>query len=465
VCQITNYAFYPLQFNGLGKNLPKKFSESRRIWQIEESGGNGYHRQPTEIQIKQKRGKCQIFAFEIPLIPRIFSPMSKKPPRIFLVIAAALVIAGLAAVAFLHPFSSPAGKNDAESIASSKSAGSERTDIWIERARSIDELYHIVYTPCWEGAYGAIGDAYLFAATNDSSLLRFHLVDHDLRAMCEGRWVDDRAWVCLAELAWWRFTGKNNEALVLDARRRYLAARGEGRLSDWEGFWSWYNWPPSQGAGVFTNSNMNQMATAACGLYEATHDRRFLDDALLVWHGSGKIPGIEQMLYKGNGKWEGKAGRAAFGKQLPWEGVEYCPLAAALYRATGEEEYRATAIATARRVMDPANGWIDPSDYYQIRMDGNGAFVNFLLDAYMAAPDSLSDLPGKIETMLTHVWTNHDNTAQVTLHRETDHGIRNGWNPQGGEDGYGVDEVGTVHAQAEAVRAFGVFAYVRARFR
>ena len=72
--------------------------------------------------------------------------------------------------------------------------------LWITRAEAVTTLFHRVYTPCWEGAYGAIGDAYLFAATGDSSLLRFHLVEHDLTRMCEGTWVDDRAWVCLAEL-------------------------------------------------------------------------------------------------------------------------------------------------------------------------------------------------------------------------------------------------------------------------
>ena len=54
---------------------------------------------------------------------------------------------------------------------------------WLERAYLVGELFHQVYTPCWEGAYGAIGDAYLFRATNDSSLLRFHLQEHDLRKM------------------------------------------------------------------------------------------------------------------------------------------------------------------------------------------------------------------------------------------------------------------------------------------
>jgi hypothetical protein len=93
-------------------------------------------------------------------------------------------------------------------------------------------------------------------------------------------------------------------------------------------------------------------------------------------------------------------------------------------------------------------------------MDGNGAFVNAILDAYLLAPEELRDIPGKVARMLDHVWTNAHGKARVLLHRESDDGIRNGWNPDGGEEGYHVDEVGTVHAQGEAARAFGVFAYV-----
>ncbi len=336
---------------------------------------------------------------------------------------------------------------------------------WLQRAYAVDGLFHAVYTPCWEGAYGAIGDAYLFAATHDSSLLRFHLIDHDMRKMCEGTWVDDRAWVCLAELTWWEFTGKRNSILVEDARKRYLEARGEGRLSNHEGFWSWYTWPPHQAVNtpVFTNSNMNQMVTVACRLFEATEEQSFLDDALLVWNGDGRSPGIEKTLYRGGGRWEGKPGLAAFGKQLPWEGAEYCSIGAALYRITNDPKYRAIAIATARRITDPASGWVDSQDFYQIRMDGNGAFVNFLLDAYSLAPGEMGEILSKIRLMLDHVWTNHHGRASVTLHRMTDNGIRNGWNPSGGEDGYGVDEVGTVHAQGEAARAFGIFAYYESR--
>jgi hypothetical protein len=341
----------------------------------------------------------------------------------------------------------------------------QQIDSWIDRARAVTALFHQVYTPCWEGAYGAIGDAYLFRATNDSSLLRFHMMEHDLRQMCEGTWVDDRAWVCLAEMEWWSVTGKTNMDLVMDAVRRYDEARREGRFSSHEGFWSWYNWPPGSGVNerIFTNSNMNQMVTVACKLYDATGDRRFLKDALLAWNGDGKLLGIEKRWYKGNGKWEGRLGPAAFGKELPWDGAGYCAVAAALFQSTKDEKYRKIAIATAARVMDPSSGWVDPNDFYQLHMDGNGAFVNFLLDAYALAPKQLPDLMQKIEAMLNHVWTNGHGHAGLTLHRVSDHGIRNGWNPFGGEDGYKVNEVGTVHAQGEAARAFGVFAYYFSR--
>ncbi|MGB5873452.1 MAG: DUF6479 family protein [Bacteroidota bacterium] len=353
------------------------------------------------------------------------------------------------------PVQPPAGERQTER----PEAGAPKTDTWAGRSLAVTRLFHEVYTPCWEGAYGALGDAYLFALTGDSTLLRFHTEDHDLREMCVGTWVDDRAWVCLAELAWWKVSGRGNMSLVTDAMRRYQEAREEKRLSNHEGFWAWYTYAPYVGYEVFTNSNMNQMVTVACGLYEATGNRKFLEDALLVWNGDGRLPGLEKRWYRGEGRWEGKPGEAAFGKELPWGGTGMCSIGAALYRATGEEKYRDIAVATAKFIMDPANGWVDPHDFYQIRMDGNGAFVHYLMDAYEIAPEALEDLPGKVERMLDHVWTNHHGNATVTLHRTGDHGIRNGWNPHGGEEGYGVGEIGTVHAQGEAARAFGVFAY------
>ncbi len=346
-------------------------------------------------------------------------------------------------------------------VQTSLAAQVESKNKWIERAEAVTNLFHVVYTPCWEGAYGAIGDAYLFAATKDSSLLRFHLYQNDLRRMCTGTWVDDRAWVCLAEFAWWNVTGKQYNDLIIDARSRYLEAKEEGRLSNHEGFWSWYNWSPTHRVNerIFTNGAINQMATVACALYEATGEKQFLEDALLVWNGDKKTPGVEKTLYKGKGVWQGKPGRAAFGKQIAWNGTEYCALGAALYRVTKDEKYKKIVVETVQHTMNPANGWVDAQDYYQIAMDGNGAFVNYLLDAYAIAPDELHDLLPKIEKMLDHVWSNNNGMASVKLHREGDHAIRNGWNPHGGEDGYNVDEVGTVHAQGEAARAFGVFAY------
>ncbi len=335
----------------------------------------------------------------------------------------------------------------------------------LKRAYAVDRLFHQVINPEWEGASGAIGDAHLYAATKDERLLRFYTETFPLLEMNNGTWVDDRVWVCLAEMYWWNATGRTRSEWVHDAKRRYLEARKEGRFSSSEGYWSWYNYPPSakiEGENIFTNTNMNQMATVACWLYEATKEERFLKDALLVWEGNAAAPGVERQFYRGNGVWRGKDGEAAFGKQFPWDGAGMCTIGAALYRATGKQKYRDITVATARRIMDPATGWVDPTDFYQLQMDGNGAFVWFVLDAYQIAPSELSDIPGKVQKMLEHVWSNNHGKAMLTLHRAADDGIRNGWNPNGGEDGYKVNEIGTVHPQAQAVLAFGVFASVLA---
>jgi len=331
-----------------------------------------------------------------------------------------------------------------------------------QRAYAIDVLFHQEYNAEWEGANGAIGDAHLYAATGDQNLLSLYTNTYRLLDMHNGTWVDDRAWACLAEMYWWQVSGKKNTQWVEDARNRYLEAKHEGRLSHHDGFWSWYNYSPDVKSNfkIFTNSNMNQMAAVACWLFEATHEQQFFTDAMLVWNGDAKYPGVEKKFYRGKGIWKGNEGQAAFGKQFPWEGAGMCSIGVAMFRMTGEKKYKEIVAATAQRLMDPANGWVDSQDFYQLRMDGNGAFVHFILDAYQIAPDCLSDIPNKIEKMLEHVWTNHHGNALITLHRPIDDGIRNGWNPNGGEDGYKVDEVGTVHAQSQAVRAFGVFAYV-----
>jgi hypothetical protein len=385
----------------------------------------------------------------------------------------AFISAGLGAAVFLfvavfvlRQQSEPEEERIPDEAATNRNPGSHGVaDTWLERAYAITEVFHYVYTPCWEGANGAIGDAYLFAVTGDSALLRFHLVSHDLRKMCTGTWVDDRAWVGLAEYYWWKVTGRSNMALIRDAEQRYNEARAEGRLSKHEGYWTWYNWPPRAAVNepIFTNSNMNQMVTLACFLYEATGDERYRADALLVWNGDKNTPGIEKTLYKGNGVWEGRAGQAAFGKELPWMGAEYCTIGAAMYAMTREEKYKTIAVATAKRVLDPGTGWLDPEDYYQIHMDGKGNFVHYLMDAYELASQELPEIPAIVGKMLDHVWTNHHGRAVVTLHRESDHAVRNGWNPLGGEDGYKVDEIGTVHAQSQAARAFGVYASILKR--
>jgi hypothetical protein len=343
----------------------------------------------------------------------------------------------------------------------------ELFQITVRRAYAIDVLFHKVYNAEWEGANGAIGDAFLYAATGDKNLLFLYTNTFKLLDMNNGTWVDDRAWICLAEMYWWDFSGRKNTQWLEDAKKRYLEAKREGRLSNHEGYWSWYNYRPGAKGNfrIFTNTNMNQMATVACWLYEATHDKQFYKDAMLVWNGDKNIPGVEKKFYKGEGRWKGNEGQAAFGKQFPWEGAGMCAIGAAMYRMTKENKYRDIVVATARRIMDPANRWIDPTDFFQLRMDGNGAFVHFILDAYMIAPDQLSDIPQKIEKMLEHVWSNNHGRARITLHRPIDDAIRNGWNPNGGEDGYNVNEVGTVHPQSQAIRAFGVFAYVLHKYK
>ncbi len=334
---------------------------------------------------------------------------------------------------------------------------------WIDRTYQIGKQFYKVYTPAWEGANGAIGDAYLYRVTKDSSLLRRYLYQYDLKQINNGTWVDDRAWACLAELYWWEFSGKVHGQWVKDAAARYQEARNEGRMTGEGGYWTWYNYPLNARVNdqIITNSNMNQMVTVACKLFLATGDRRYLDDALKVWNGDGRIPGIEKTFYRGKGIWSGKDGPAAFGKELPWESASYLSVLAALYQATNDTKYKTIAVASAKHILDPKTKWVDPVDFYQLRMDGNGAFVHFLLDAYEIAPKELSIIPSIVEKMLEHVWTNNHGKAVIMLHREYDHAIRNGWNPNGGEDGYGVDEIGTKHAQSQALRAFGVFTYFK----
>ncbi len=391
----------------------------------------------------------------------------KATTHVSAVIAVSIGVLVLAAIIFslarspgVDSKSESVGPVQKEMPASLKSTAN--FDEVVRRAYAIDKEFQRVYTAGWEGANGAIGEAHLYAATGNAYLLNNVMNIRPLTNMQNGTWVDDRAWICLAELTWWQFSGRKNRIWVEDAKKRYDEAKEEGRLSNHEGFWSWYNWAPKQKIKdmIITNSNTNQMVTVACMLYDATRETRFYNDAILVWEGDSKYPGIEKTFYRGEGEWMGKQGRAAFGKQLPWEDASYCSVGAAMYRMTGNAKFKKIVAASAKRIMDPLTGWIDSQDYYQLRMDGNGAFVHFVLDAYMIAPELLPEIPEKIGKMLEHVWTNHHGEASVTLHRFNDDGIRNGWNPVGGEEGYNVNEVGTVHAQSQAMRAFGVFAYV-----
>ena len=219
-------------------------------------------------------------------------------------------------------------------------------------------------------------------------------------------------WACLADMYWWNFTGRTNTNWVEDARQRYLEAKREGRFGHPEGFWSWYDWPAKTVPGpngkkgettvaqdvpndvVFTNTNMDLMASVACWLYEATGDKQFYNDAILLWDGDAKYPGIEKPFYKGNGIWEAKQGPTFVGGQFPWMGAGCCSIGASLYTMTGNPKYKEIAVATAKRIMDPANGWVDGQDFYQIRMDGNGAFVNFIVDAYEIAPHGIGGRSG-----------------------------------------------------------------------
>jgi hypothetical protein len=372
-------------------------------------------------------------------------------------------VISLFAVILLHPLTNPiSSESSLFCQEQQKSEGLRLLEKTVQRTYAVHKLFRRVYSAGWEGANGAIGAAHLYAVTHDTTLVTAYRTSMNLLQMYNGTWVDDRAWICLAEMYWWHFTGRNAMGWVQDAKKRYLDARAEGRLSNHEGVWSWYNWPKNWKIDdkVFTNSNMNQMVSVACWLYEATKEKQFYNDAMRVWNGDSKYPGIEKALYRGSGRWEGKPGLAAWGKQIPWEGAEYCSIGASMYRMTLDPKYKKIVVATAKRIMDPATGWIDSQDFYQLRMDGNGAFVHYILDAYLIAPDELAEIPGKIQKMLEHVWTNHNDKATVILHRLGDDGIRNGWNPNGGEDGYFVDQVGTVHAQSQAVRAFGVFTYV-----
>ena len=112
------------------------------------------------------------------------------------------------------------GTKDTPIVRKAISEDSTASDLFqrtVQRAYAIDKLFHQVYNAEWEGANGAIGDAYLYAATGDENLLSLYTNTYRLLDMHNGTWVDDRAWICLAEMYWWDISGRKNMQWVDDA--------------------------------------------------------------------------------------------------------------------------------------------------------------------------------------------------------------------------------------------------------
>ena len=145
-------------------------------------------------------------------------------------------IAAILATLLLLPFSGPIGSDSSILCQDQqKSAGLQLLEKTVQRTYSVHKLFRRVYSAGWEGANGAIGAAHLFAVTHDTTLLVAYGTSMNMLNMFNGTWVDDRAWICLAEMYWWHFTGRNLKGWVQDAKKRYLDAKAEGRLSNHEG--------------------------------------------------------------------------------------------------------------------------------------------------------------------------------------------------------------------------------------
>ena len=146
--------------------------------------------------------------------------------------------------------------------------------ITVQRAYAVDVKFQEVYNAGWEAANGAIGEAFLYAATGDKNLLNRYINDRKLTDMFNGTWVDDRAWICLAELYWWQFSGRKNKAWVEDAEKRYIEARNEGRFSNQEGFWTWYSWPPNAESERYDYHQQQHKPDGRCRLHVVRGDAR-----------------------------------------------------------------------------------------------------------------------------------------------------------------------------------------------
>jgi len=172
-----------------------------------------------------------------------------------------------------------------------------------------------------------------------------------------------------------------------------------------------------------------------------------------VWNGM-RITRCGEKNYRGHGIWKGTK-ESGFGKQFPWMG-SMCSIRLQC-SDDRRKKYKETAVATAQRIMDPANGWW--SARFLSAADGLEMALSFIhIRCVSNCSGPAPDIPYKIEKMLEHVWTNHHGKQLITLHRPID-------------DASGTDGIRTrqdvtkwmnwtVHAQSEAVRAFGVFAII-----
>ncbi|MGA3287114.1 MAG: hypothetical protein ABSD46_06790 [Bacteroidota bacterium] len=156
-------------------------------------------------------------------------PEKKSTFRLKMIALSSIGLFTILAVAYILTKGDLFGTKDTPVVRKAASQDSPAPDLFrrtVQRAYAVDKLFHQVYNAEWEGANGAIGDAYLYAATGDENLLSLYTNTYRLLDMHNGTWVDDRAWICLAEMYWWDVSGRKNMQWVDDAKNRYLEARG-----------------------------------------------------------------------------------------------------------------------------------------------------------------------------------------------------------------------------------------------